>query len=472
MEVKPLYNPKSKKWPGLRVYCLECGTLVYDLCKKTGKPISQCPNPERHRYKLIEYVPGTKSQRVTRLLETRDRDEAVKEEIAFRKEVKSGEYKKLKKKFKEKEEKKIDESPPKPFLLIEAFARYLAWMSGENVPIHLRRNRDPETIKDVERELRFWAKCLKDNRDDLKTTTIDDINDNMVGLVYQALENKGFSGRTFNKYMNTFSSFMRWYSQEYDIPIRNYFERVKRKNLNPNPQAISNQEFLRLLEKTRPEYGIKEYHSGKKPARNMFRDWLTDGFKLGVLTGRRREELANMRWNDIKEDEGVPLYIRVSDLKVNRIQGRSATDEMKYVYVPITASLKALLDDLGYEKNAGSPNYILAPEVKISRKRVMSDILSRGFSHFYNLLDTGKNLTFKSLRKAYITQLELFLGRGNARFITGHSGNQILERNYIDPKEIAKGIQDFEVFPTESSRDQDLQKIRIKNENKVKDREI
>jgi integrase len=301
--------------------------------------------------------------------------------------------------------------------------------------------------------------CLKENGYDLESTMMDELNNDMVGKVFSYLKKKNFAPRTFNKYLSYYTSFLSWYSEENDYPIRNYFKKVRRKSLNPRPEAITFKEYKALLERITPVNGIKEYKDGVKPTRNLYRPWLADGIRLALETGRRREEIINMKWNDIRESEGTP-YIIVEDFKVNRIQGRKSDEEKKYVYVPLTESLEKLLKDLGQEEYAGSDNYILATDVKISRKRVMADVLSRGFSHFYKQLGTGRNLTFKSLRKTYITNLELFMGRGNTKLITGHSNDQVIERNYVDKKEVAKAAHGFAVFSEEPERNQELQEIR------------
>jgi hypothetical protein len=97
----------------------------------------------------------------------------------------------------------------------------------------------------------------------------------------------------------------------------------------------------------------------------------------------------------------------------------------------------------------------------------MSDVLSNGFSHYYNQLNTGRKLTFKSLRKTYITNLQIyFSGSGDTKAITGHSDNQVIERNYIDKKEIAKASRGFSVFSKETERADELKEIRTETENK------
>lgn len=100
----------------------------------------------------------------------------------------------------------------------------------------------------------------------------------------------------------------------------------------------------------------------------------------------------------------------------------------------------------------------------------MSDTLSRGFTHYYDQLNTGRELTFKSLRKAYITNLEIFMGSGKTKAITGHSDNQVIERNYIDKKEMAKAARGFNVFSAEAERKDDLKEIRTSTKDKTQEK--
>ncbi|MEI8226506.1 MAG: tyrosine-type recombinase/integrase [Bacteroidota bacterium] len=469
MENKPLFIPESKKWKGLKVFCYRCKTTVSGICKESGKPITQCKHGDQHKFKVVVHVPGTKKARRFKILETRDINEAIKQAIEFAKEVKSKEYEIKKIKVKKPEPQKPDENENKPFLLIHALARYIGWLNNEGVPAHLRKERGKEHIKDVARAFKSFVECLKKNGYNLSTCTINEINNEMVGRVFSDIENKRFAPRTFNKYFSYYTSLLKWYAEEYDFPIRNYFEKVPRKNLNPKPEAIMFKEYKALLERITPENGVKEYQGGVKPSRNLFRSWLADGIRLGLETGRRREEITNLRWDDIHESNGIQ-YIKVEDYKVNRIQHRITESEKKYIYIPITESLERLLEDLGQERYSGTDNYILALEIKISRKRVMSDILSRGFSHYYKQLGTGRNLTFKCLRKTYITNLEIFMGRGNTKAITGHSDDQVIERNYLDKKEMAKAANSFQIFPNEEARDQELKEVRTAKSNNKESR--
>lgn len=466
MDNKPLIIPKSKKMKGLKVFCYQCGTVVSDVCKETGKPISQCKNGNKHVFKVMAHVPGTKNKRMTWNLDTRDVDEARKQAIELLRQAKSPGF--IKKK-KEQEPAVESTTENRPLLLIHALARYVGWLANEGVPAHLQKERSSEHIKDVKRVMVILVACLKYYGYNLEQTTVENINNAMVGKVFEYLKRKKLAPRTFNKYFGYFTSFLKWYAEEYDFPIRNYFEKVGRKTIVPKLEAITKQEYNDLLPIITLENGMRDY-KGVKPKRNMYRPWLAPAIRLGLETGRRREELINMKWSDIFTYDNQE-FIKVEDYKVNRILNRQGTDEKKFNDVPITKSLKHLLDDLGREEHSGSDNYIIAPEIKTSRKRVMADVLSRGFSHYFNQLNTGKKLTFKSLRKTYITAVEIFVGHGNTKAITGHSNDKILDSNYIVNRMKAKVVANMEVFSESEERATELEEIRTQPD-KNKEKEI
>ena len=488
MKDKPLFIPESKRWKGLYVYCYLCQTSMLDVCKKTGKSLKKCPNGDRHVFKQYVYVPGSKNQRRTKVFETRDVNEAIKLAIEFEKEVK-GSLSDSKESDKEKiilsnentnevqkvknEEVKINPESNIPILLIHCLARYYSFLRNEGVPKFKQRIRTESHLKDIERAFKLLVTCLKKNGYDMNEFTIEQINDNVIGKIFEYLEELRFSGRTHNKYINFYSSMLNWYNEEFETKIKNRFTKIPREIVNHNPESISYNEFIALLEQIKPENGVRNYDKGVKTHRNIYRPWLKNGIKLGLMTGRRREEIISMKWSDIKEKDGMK-YIQIEDLKVNRIQYRINEKAKKLIYIPVTNELKDLLNELGYEQYKNTEKYILEPELINKRNRVMCDVLSRGFSHFYNQLKTGRELTFKCLRKTYITNLQIFLGNGNVKAITGHSENQVIDEHYIDKKEIAKASMNFSVFSKDNERKVELKEIRTESKNNeiIKNREI
>jgi hypothetical protein len=152
-----------------------------------------------------------------------------------------------------------------------------------------------------------------------------------------------------------------------------------------------------------------------------------------------------MKFNGIIEKEnGVPHTILIQDYKVNKSKGISSSENLKMIHIPVISPLKNLLMELGYEKYKGQDKYILAPEESMQRDTMMN-FISKGFSHFYNQLNTGKDLRFYDLRKTYISHL--FAKHGNkTRIITKHSGDDVMLNHYIDEKVISDVVLDFDLF--------------------------
>ena len=91
--------------------------------------------------------------------------------------------------------------------------------------------------------------------------------------------------------------------------------------------------------------------------------------------------------------------------------------------------------------------------------------MSRSFTHFAKLVAPSEKISFKSLRKTYITKLQIYSG-GRAKESTGHSGNEVIEKHYVDQELVAFSVKNFEVFPEKevgSENEKDLGKIREKS---------
>ena len=358
-------------------------------------------------------------------------------------------------------------------MLIHALARYIGWLHNEGVPAHRRKERSTENIKDVERAMRLLVECLRKAGYNINQISVTEITDEMIGKVYEyLLEEKQFGNRNFNKYFSYYTSFLKWYGEEYDVPVRNWFERVKRKKVNTNPESITEEEFNALLEIITPENGIPKYDSKYKPSRQLYRSWLKNGFRLALFTGRHREEIINLKFNDIGLNSDETVYVKVQDYKVNRIQNRNSDEEKKYIWIPVTSELRSLLLEFGLEKYKETNEFILAPEIKTNRTKGMSEALSKGFSHFFDQLNSKKKLTFKSLRKTYITLVDMYLS-GNAKAVTGHSRDSVLDDHYIDRKKVvAKVAQRFGVLSKVDLRKNELETIRNESITHSKNQEV
>lgn len=464
MKTEPLHIPKNKKIPGLVVYCIGCNTNAYETCKKTGKSLKTCQSGEKHRFKLY-FQPKGSSKRITKTFETRDLDEAITQAITYKKEW--GEKNVLVKT--ESENKLITNKPEKeqtkPYWLIHIMAGYIGFLNNEGVPSHRVKERSKAHIRDVEHAFKVFCECLSANGYSVNSIRYDQINDKIIGELFTFLtEEKQFSNRNFNKYFSYFTSFSSW-AKKQGYSTQNLFEDAPRKRIRPNPQAINKEEFDNLIKATTRENGTAIDKNGRK--RNYYRDWMQFAFRLALLSGRRREELINLKFSDIESDkEGTLLYIKCPDIKVNRQQGVIAEEDKKINFIPIPRDLATLLSEMGYEEHKNSDTYILAPNIQSHRNKAMADALSWGFQHFYSKLNTGRHLTFKCLRKTYITSVSLFTG-GNAKNITGHSDDAVIQKHYLDRAVIAKSLQNFEVFPSENIEDNRISELnRVREQSK------
>lgn len=467
----PLHIPKSKKWKGLTVYCYKCNTNVSEICKETGKPLKRCPFGSMHVFKTYVHVPGTKNKRKTKKLKSRELDEAIKEAMEFEKEVKQETYKVPF--VVDMGQKRLENGNIAP-LLINGFARYIGVLNNENVPFHRQEEKSPDYIKDIERAFGCFLKSQKKNNIDVSLLRATQLDDFMMGYFYKELLDNNYSPRTINKYLGHLTTFLSWHMDEFKVPERNWFATINREyEQQPDPLTITQNEFEELMtECKKPGNGIQHYEYGSKSERNYERYFMTHVFTFGLYSGMRRENLLTAKFSNIKEENRIPVTIKVPNLKVNRIKNLTKQETIRYIDVPVTNELRELLYSLGYEKFKGFDNYIIAPEIKSNRTRALSDLVTRAFSHYYSKLNTGRKLTFKNLRKTYATSLALQYGDDIARIIIGHSLGTVLDKHYRNREVIAKKVaRTFEgVFP--DKRKFEIEQIRNNSKQNLLEMEV
>jgi integrase len=456
---KPLYIKPSDRERGLNlvVYCLACKTNVYDKCKRTGKSLKNCKEGNKHRYKLYYPDFSNRAKRLTKTFELRDFNTVRQQALAI--------INKTEKETTANAGTTISTqvNTTQTDLLLPLMARYLTFLSGDqSIPLHQRRARSAGYIAEVQAIFKYFIECIKQAGCDINTIKAGDINRVLVGKYYEFLHDvKKYSNRSINKANGCLRTFFNYLIKYEELPVHNPFETVIKKPVVPNPQVISEEEFNRLLRVISHENGFV-LGNGKKRLRNVFRPYLKEGLRLFLYTGRRRSEVVNIKFSDIIENkEGVPVTIKVEDQKVNNIQGVKKEGAKKMIYVPVTAELQQLLNELGYEKYKGSDRYLLAPNITEDRTNLIQNY-SRAFSHYYSLLNTGRKLNLKCLRKTYITRMAIRMG-SEVKSITGHSGNEVL-KHYINQEEVAISLRNFSVFG--SSRTNELEEVRTKQSNK------
>ena len=428
-----LIIPKNKSVKGLFIDCNYCKSILHNRCKKTNGNIQFCPHPDNHVFKAVFYIPGIKKTK-TRVLETRNLDEAIIQTIEFEKYLKENHY----------ELQYAGEKVRKPQLLVDCMASYFDYMNNENIPAHRHKVRSKGHISEIERYFRYFIDCLKKNQIEYKSLFVYEIDDRILGIFHNyLLEDKNYSNVSYNKVITILRSFYNYLIEEGYYVHRNPFNRMKRRPVRPTVETITEKEYNELVRIIDRDRAVQVLSTGEK--KYHYYPWLKYAIQLGLLTGRRRDEIINIKYSDIKiDDSGNMVLIETEDYKVNRANSNLSEISKKMIYIPVTRTLKKVIYENGYNKYKNTKKYLLAPD-KITKRETLKNQMSKGFSHYYNQLSTGRTLTFKCLRKTYITRLALSLGL-NARIITRHSGEDVIIRHYLDQKVISKVAEDFEVF--------------------------
>lgn len=433
--MESLIIPKGKRIKCLYIFCNKCKT------KKRGQLKSNdlCNHPvDKQVYKAIVTIPSTKSVR-TRTFTTRDIDIAIKETLEFEKELKERDYQK-------EEESNIFNA--KPLDLDSCIKLYLDYLENINVYDYQKKIRSDSHIQQVSTYLYRFDESLASNYINTKTLLVRHINKSHVQMFHSYInENYNFKNRTYNRHMDTVSELFNFLIDIKQYELVNFFSSkiVKRRTINSRIDSLSIQEFCELMNSIKPENGIEKLEMSKKMHKNHYYSWIKNAFELGLFTGRRRDEIVNMKFSDIKEIDGLPIYIETEDYKYNlRNNLFDKNDNKKFNYTPIIADLYQLLVKMGYNEFKGTDRFLIAPDSKKTRITIKNDI-SKSFTFYYSQLKTGKNISFKHLRKTYITMLNNFTN-GLADSITGHSGQAIILKNYHDQKVFNNALQNFKII--------------------------
>lgn len=128
--------------------------------------------------------------------------------------------------------------------------------------------------------------------------------------------------------------------------------------------------------------------------------WLIDVMWFAVLTGLRRAELVNLRWLDVRRDEGL-IYVRpYEDRKrgvVHRIKSR---DERAVVIVDRAAEI---LDRLHAARTSeDDTETVFTGE---AGRRLSGDLLTKRFKRYVRKAGLPEAITWHSLRKTFCSWL-------------------------------------------------------------------
>src|ERR1035437_7130089 len=210
MKLQPLYIPQDKRDFGCKVYCRKCDTLVFDICKETNLPLQECPYGEEHFFKAVIYEKNSGKRRTKNFI-TRLWRKALVESAIFKKETKEGN--RVEQKFHPVYTKERDNTDS--ITLINAFALYIAHISGENKHAHRKsRVRSEQHRNEVENVFTDFILTLKKNRYPVKELAVSEIDDEHISLYHQALESRKRSPRTYDKKIGILKAAFNYFIKE------------------------------------------------------------------------------------------------------------------------------------------------------------------------------------------------------------------------------------------------------------------
>jgi integrase len=426
--------PKKDRPKGLFLFCNKCDRQ-YSHDKKVKCKCGALV------YKAKIHVAGTTHGIKPKVLQATNFKDAVQEILDFKELLKNNGYQKI----------EIKKSASSPTRLIECFAYYMGYLNNVGVPLHKHKNRDPKYIGKFDFLFEQYKTVLELHDIDWKILKFTEVNDDMVGYIHDHfLKTLEYSNKTYNNNMALLSAFTTHIIKEFNLDYKNPFLGVPDRVVTPKVASVKENEFVKLLEIVTAENGIqmKTLKSRKNMKKtNHYKPWLKWGFRLGLYTGGRSEDIVELKWNDVLvQEDGKFDTLRTIDHKIDSANSNITSETERFVkYFAITKELGDLLLEMGYDRYKGTDKYILAPEDGLKRSNI-SGILSRSFSHYYSQLNTGKNVTFRNLRKTFMTSALREFGEASTA-LTNHANISMTIKHYQD-KEVTRdeAKQSFSVF--------------------------
>lgn len=413
------------------------------FCKKCNKDNSKCRHYDSQVYRVRIHIPGTKNSVKTKKLDTTDYNEAIIESIKFEKELNATAFTTISNVA--VQDTADENSDNNDYSLADAVIKYKQYLNGESCYSHLKKDISDDYRKELLRYCRYFSKNVHKTKDITKLR-VKDVNRDHVSKFYIWAE-KEFKEKTLKKCMSSLKGFFAFLIDIEEIDIRNPFRTyVIKEAVGSAIETITKEEFQAVLEAVDTADPILQL-GGKGEKKNMYRSYLKQAYKLFLLTGCRREELVDLKWNNIHSFDESVKFLYINNIKVQRIKNRKNVLRP----IPITSQLMDLLVEMGYNEKYMTVDYaddfILCPKRKMELQAFM-DFLSKSFTHYWKSTGIKKDYSLKNLRKTYFTWVNRVMG-DDTKIVSSHSTNDVLKRFYLDPKlssVIAKGAAEIKIF--------------------------
>jgi integrase len=459
---KRLKIPKRDRGKYEYIKCGKCKQVIGEICPATKQKIDTCKFLHRHKFHLRYYVPNSGSRYISKNFATKDYKEFKKQAENFIESFEGTEFEEVESQPvltpEIKENKAIaptQEAPladnVEPILNLSfksLLLRYVDYLYGINVPAHKYTPKDEKTIKDYIRNIKDFKKALKLKGIEVGDMLITEIGDMEVGYYHEYLTKTKkedgsirFSPRTYNNRMRDNRAFFNYIKDSLGVNVTNPFDEVKKKFVKRKNFIVELNEFEELLKMVTKKNGeFEQSDRGNIYIRNHYRSWLKDAYKLALYTGERRDGIVLMRWSFVDLKERI---ITLPNYKVNKIK-----DMDKDRLIPITIDLYELLRKMGANKLKGTEQYLICPEHK--NRETVKDWISKSFTHYWKLLNFNPEVSFRHLRKTYVTLIYSQFG-DKTKAVTDQNVDTILEY-YLNKKNIVSQAKNLSLYDLEERR--------------------
>lgn len=413
---------------GIKIYCNKC---------KSDAP--KCKHYENHSFRIRLHVAGTKNKIKSKVLSSKNYDEALQEALEFKSETIKNNFVTI----------PISEFG-NDYSVADAILKYYQYLDGKHVYVHKRKNVSAGHRDESIRFCRYFANVLK-VKYDISLKRIAEINQSDVADFYLWAENH-YAPKTFNKCMNGIKSFFDFLIDIEEMEIKNPFMKYVTKQVQKNNiETLTKEEFEKILLAIETASPVKIYGDDKKVKKKMYYPYLKDAFNLFLMTGCRREEIIDLKWNQIFTTINSVKFFKISNYKVEK-SSKSKNNEVSIApkYVPINSDLNDLLKELGYDEKKNTDEYIIFPERGDIKNLTLMDRISKSFSHYKEQAGIEKEVSLMNLRKTYLSWVNAVMMK-ETRILSSHASSEVLDKHYLDPtilNVIEKGALEIKIFGT------------------------
>jgi integrase len=410
--LKPLVLPEHirKARLGHYVWCGLCNTNVNSTCKQSGKRLSSCQHPDRHRYQSRAFDPLAKAMRPVK---------------TWPKELRN--YKDFARLHLDliKNKSTITIESTKAVLVTHCMAYFIDYLSDAGVASYERKNLSAHYIKSQTHNLKQLKTALLEKDIDLRFLPITDLNKSHVMMMDSWLVDQGYSPKTYNEKMATLKAFFKFLIDD-QYQLLNIFDRVKYKSTTASKKVLSLDLFDTLLASLNEANGVKlEKKGGSRIGRKLlYRPWLADIFTFALWSGCRPEEIHQAKVADIHTN-----HLKAINYKVSKAKGSGQVIRM----VAMIAELRQLLDTIVERDQLKPSDYIIAP-LETNRPNV-TRVASDAFTHYISQI-TEEKYRFYDLRNTYSTIMYKTFGRKFGGKVGVHSIWDTTVEHYVNDEEL------------------------------------